>query len=220
MPYSAAIFDLDGTLIDSVRDIGEAMNRTLAALGHPGHPIERYNIFIGDGVKNLIARALPEQARTEEIVENFLTMYRADYLQNWKNHTKVYPGIRELLHRLVNAHIPIGVLSNKPDHATRKCVEYFFADIPFIAVAGQKEDVPRKPDPTAALEIAEAMDRKPEHCVFVGDTATDMKTATAAGMFPAGVLWGFRTEQELVGSGARLIAAKPEALAGLFFERG
>lgn len=217
MPYAAAIFDLDGTLIDSVRDIGEAMNRTLETLGYPTHPIEAYNIFVGDGVKQLVERTLPAHARTSEIVEQFISMYREDYLANWTNNTRVYPGIRELLLRLVDAYIPIGVLSNKPDNATRKCVEHFFPDIPFIAVAGQKDDVPRKPDPSVALAIAEAMNRQPGDCVFIGDTSTDMKTAVAGGMFPAGVLWGFRGERELIESGARLIAATPEALAGLFF---
>jgi len=216
MPYSAAIFDLDGTLIDSLRDIGEAMNRTLAAMGFPEHALERYAVFVGDGVKQLVQRALPPGQQSENIVAAFLDAYRRDYGTYWHDHTRAYPGIPELLRELVEAGIPLGVLSNKPDRVTQQCVEWFFPDIPFIAVAGQKEEVPRKPDPTAALAMAEAMNRPPAACVFVGDTSTDMLTATAAGMFPAGVLWGFRGEAELVESGARLIADTPEALRGLF----
>lgn len=107
------------------------------------------------------------------------------------------------------------VLSNKPDGITKECVAYFFPDYTFASVAGQKNHVPRKPDPKAALEMAHALDVAPGECLFVGDTATDMKTAVAAGMFPAGVTWGFRVEQELIDNGARLIAYKPQTLAGL-----
>lgn len=216
MIFRAAIFDLDGTLIDSLADIGEAMNRTLAAQGFGTHPLDAYRYFVGDGVHQLIRNALPKQHHDDATVERCLKAYRADYTVNWKNRTRAYDGIPELLKRLVGASVPIGVLSNKPDGVTRTCVEHFFPDIPFIAVAGQREDVPRKPDPTAALRIAESMNIEPAECVFVGDTATDMKTATAARMFPAGVTWGFRPESELLNHGARLIAHHPEALAGLF----
>ena len=216
MPHTAAIFDLDGTLIDSIRDIGEAMNRTLAAMGFPAHPIASYTIFVGEGVRQLVERALPADARNEATVTAVLAGYRRDYLDHWRDHTRPYPGIPELLATLVERAIPIGVLSNKPDAVTRLCVEHFFPDIPFIAVAGQREDVPRKPDPAAALAMAEAMNRPPSACVFIGDTATDMQTAVAAGMLPAGVTWGFRDEAELRANGARLIAHLPRTLLGLF----
>lgn len=218
MMYQAAIFDLDGTLIDSLRDIGEAMNRTLEAMGCPGHALEKYNYFVGDGVRQLVQRALPPDRQDERTVAEFLAAYRADYGKSWRVHTRPYPGIPALLQALVARGIPLGVLSNKPDAVTCRCVEHFFPDIPFIAVAGQKEDVPKKPDPTAALAIAAGMLRDPGQCVFVGDTATDMQTATAAGMFPAGVTWGFRPRAELLDHGARLLADRPEALLGLFGE--
>lgn len=214
--YAAALFDLDGTLIDSLRDIGEAMNRTLSAMGFPVHPLEKYNYFVGDGVKQLVLRALPADRQDERTVADFLSAYRYDYTRTWHVHTRPYPGIPELLGELVRRGLPLGVLSNKPDGVTQQCVQYFFPDIPFIAVAGQKEDVPRKPDPTAAIAIANGMNLAPARCVFVGDTATDMQTAVAAGMFPAGVTWGFRPKAELLEHGARLIADRPEALAGLF----
>ena len=138
MPYQAAIFDLDGTLIDSVRDIAESMNRSLAAMGYPTHAVEQYNYFIGEGIQVLVERALPEGARDEASVKIFMDGYRTDYLNNWNVYTTIYPGIPEFLRRMVAAHIPMGVLSNKPDLATRKCVEHFFPDIPFIFVAGQR----------------------------------------------------------------------------------
>lgn len=216
MPFDAVIFDLDGTLIDSIRDIGESMNRTLSAMGYPTHAMDDYRFFVGDGVRMLVKRALPADRQSDAIMEQFLTGYRQDYGQNWHVHTRAYEGIPQLLKQLVEWHVPIGVLSNKPDAVTQKCVQYFFPDTPFISVVGQKEDVPRKPDPTAALAISEAMNLPPARCVFVGDTSTDMETAVAAGMFPAGVTWGFRSESELRFSGAQLIAYKPEALLGLF----
>lgn len=216
MPYQAAIFDLDGTLIDSVRDIAEAMNRSLTAMGYPIHPVEQYNHFIGEGVKVLAERALPAHAQDDASIERFLDGYREDYLQHWNVHTTIYDGIPQFLARMVAAHIPMGVLSNKPDKATRICAEHYFPRIPFIAVFGQRDGLPRKPDPQVALEIAAAMNVAPADCVFVGDTAVDMQTAVAAGMFPAGVSWGFRTEEELIANGARLIAHKPEDLHGLF----
>ncbi|HMO50069.1 MAG TPA: HAD family hydrolase [Kiritimatiellia bacterium] len=217
MKYTAAIFDLDGTLIDSIRDIAESMNRTLEAMGFPAHPVDAFRYFIGDGVTLLVQRALPPEVReSPEVLEQFLAAYRRDYLAHWRVHTRPYSGIPDLLARLVQEGVALGVLSNKPDRATQLCVEHFFPDIPFISVSGQKEDVPRKPDPTAALAMAESMNTAPARCVFIGDTATDMQTATAAGMFPAGVTWGFRGETELIESGARLIAHVPQALEGLF----
>jgi phosphoglycolate phosphatase len=216
MSYRAAIFDLDGTLIDSVRDIAESMNRSLAAMGYPTHPVEQYNVFIGEGIKILVERALPECARDEASVLTFLDGYRRDYLESWNVFTTIYEGIPDVLRRLVGAGIPLGVLSNKPDEATRKCTEHFFPDIPFVAVYGQRDGVPRKPDPAIAWEIAAAMNQPPASCVFVGDTMTDMQTAVAAGMFPAGVSWGFRGEEELLAHGAKMIAHTPRDLLGLF----
>lgn len=216
MPYKAAIFDLDGTLIDSLRDIAESMNRSLETMGHPIHDVDAYRYFVGDGIHQLALRALPESHRNDEQVEQFLTGYQDDYFENWNIHTRPYHGIIELLERLTDAGIPMSVLSNKPDGVTKECTEHFFPKMNFMVVAGQKDSVPRKPDPTAALSIAEAMNVEPEACAFIGDTATDMKTAVASGMFPAAVTWGFRQEDELIEHGARLIAHKPEALNGLF----
>jgi phosphoglycolate phosphatase len=213
--HDAVLFDLDGTLIDSLRDIAESMNRTLARLGNPIHPVDAYRTFVGDGVQQLAQRALPPGA-DDSTIATFLDAYRADYRISWKVHTRPYPGIPALLATLADRGIPMAVLSNKPDAVTRTCVEYFFPDTPFIAVHGQRPDVPRKPDPAAALAIAAAMNRSPASCVFVGDTSTDMDTATAAGMLAAGVTWGFRGEDELIAHGADLIAHEAGALLGLF----
>lgn len=216
MSYKAVIFDLDGTLIDSLRDIAESMNRSLDSMGHPVHEIDAYRYFIGDGIRQLANRALPETHRNDEQIDLFLTGYQDDYYANWNIHTRPYKGILKMLNRLTDAGIPMSVLSNKPDDITRECTDHFFPQTEFKVVAGQKSNVPRKPDPTAALQIAEQMDVDPEDCAFIGDTATDMQTAVAAGMFPTAVTWGFRQEDELIENGARLIAHKPEALNGLF----
>ncbi len=216
MPYHAAIFDLDGTLLDSIRDIAESMNQTLERLGYPGHSPDQYKIFIGDGIAQLAQRALPENARSDADVACFLASYRIAYDETWNIHSQPYPGIPEMLAELATRNIPMAVLSNKPDAITRKCVDYFFPDVPFRFVAGQRDTVPRKPDPAGAWEAARHMNMETAACVFVGDTSTDMKTATAAGMFPAGVLWGFRPEAELVENGAKLVAMVPRALLGLF----
>jgi len=216
MSYKAVIFDLDGTLIDSLRDIAESMNRSLASMGHPTHKIDSYRYFVGDGIRQLANRALPETHRNDDQIDRFLAGYQNDYFENWNIHTRPYKGITGMLSRLMDADIPMSILSNKPDGMTRECTEHFFPKTEFKVIAGQKSNVPRKPDPTAALQIAEEMDVDPVDCAFVGDTATDMKTAVAAGMFPTAVTWGFREEDELFENGARLIAHKPEALNGLF----
>lgn len=215
MKPAAAIFDLDGTLIDSIRDIGESMNRALSGMRFPTHPIQDYQHFIGDGVKMLIRRVVPDDA-PEEIQAKILERYRLDYQSSWNVHTRPYPGIPEMLDLFSSAGIPMGVLSNKPDDVTKLCVSHFFPGITFHAVAGQKDGVPRKPDPAAALTMARTLLVEPEACALIGDTSTDMQTALAATMFPAGVLWGFRGEKELRDNGARLLAITPEALLGLF----
>jgi phosphoglycolate phosphatase len=217
MPCRAAIFDLDGTLLDSVEDIAASMNRSLAAMGYPTHPLHAYNYFIGEGVKRLVERALPPEARDDASVETFLAGYRRDYMENWNVHTTIYDGIPAFLADMVAANIPMGILSNKPHEATVKCVDHFFPDIPFVYVAGQRDELPRKPDPTVALDIARRMNASPTDCAFVGDTATDMQTATAASMFAAGVSWGFRTETELRENGAQWIGHHPADLRQLFF---
>ena len=209
MPFQAILFDLDGTLIDSLADLSNACNRILAARGYPTHDQDAYRYFIGDGVKNLLLRALPPQARIEPIVTECTEAYKAEYAQAWDVHTHAYPGIAELLATASAAGMRLAVLSNKPDTFTHQCVEKFLAGHHFDLVLGASVRFPHKPDPAAALHIAAEMNLRPDQFLYLGDTATDMQTAVAAGMYPLGALWGFRTADELRAAGAKALLNAP-----------
>ncbi len=193
------IFDLDGTLADSLADIASAMNRTLRAHGFPVHPVSAYRTFVGEGVRKLVERALPPG--TEDVREAFVAAYQADYAENLLNETRLFPGIPEVLDRLQSASIPVAVLSNKPEEPTRRLVDTLCSRWEFRAVFGERPGVPRKPDPASALALADVLAAPPESVAFVGDTSVDMLTARAASMRPVGVLWGFRPK-EVLASGA------------------
>ncbi|HVP60901.1 MAG TPA: HAD family hydrolase [Myxococcaceae bacterium] len=193
------IFDLDGTLADSLSDIASAMNRTLEAHGFPAHPVSAYRTFVGEGVRKLAERALPPG--TEAVREAFIDAYQADYAEHLLDQTRLFPGITEVLDGLQSAGVPVAVLSNKPDLPTRRLVDALCSRWEFRAIFGERPGVPRKPDPTSALALADALEAPPESVAFVGDTSVDILTARAASMRPVGVLWGFRP-QEVLASGA------------------
>ncbi len=186
-----ALFDLDGTLIDSVADIGSAVNQALADHGLPTHPLDAYYDFVGEGVDALFDRAMAPRPRDPAVVEHYKQLYRQQMLV----HTRVYPGVHALLRSLAADGWTVGVLSNKPDPATQALVTHFFGDIPWRHIAGNRPDWPRKPDPAAALHAAAALGVPPQRCWFVGDTAVDRETAARAGMRFAGVTWGFRPRE-------------------------
>jgi phosphoglycolate phosphatase len=213
MSHRAVIFDLDGTLIDSLADIGMAANSVLESFSLPLHPLPRYKDFIGEGVGRLFQRALPEANRTEDWITRSATAFQAAYANHWNQKTALYPGISDLLDVLRTRQIPMAVLSNKPDAFTRKCVDYFLAPWNFAAVAGEKPPTPRKPDPQGALLIAQALQIEPQEILYLGDTPVDMETARRAGMTAIGVAWGFRPAAELTESGAAAVINTPlEAL--------
>jgi phosphoglycolate phosphatase len=209
----AAIFDLDGTLADTLADIATAMNDALAAPGMPRHDLAAYRRFVGEGVEQLATRALPADRQDERpaLIERYLARYAEVLLDE----SVPYPGVVALLDDLAARGVPLGVLSNKPDPSTQTVTAALFGPTRFAIVAGRRPDVPRKPDPTAALAIAATLGVPPAETIFVGDTAIDMKTARAAGMIPVGVAWGFRPE-ELEAAGASLVAATPAAILKLF----
>jgi phosphoglycolate phosphatase len=209
-PVRAALFDLDGTLADTLADIAGAVNEVLAARGLPVHPVRDYLGFVGEGARRLVERALPEDRQA--LVVEVLGEYHDAYAARLTRETRLYPGIAGMLDGLVAAGIPIAILSNKQDAFTRAVAEALLSAWPFRVIYGERVGVPRKPDPTAALEIARRLEISPEHCAFVGDTAIDMKTATASGMYGIGVPWGFRPREELIASGARVVVASPEDL--------
>jgi len=216
MRYSAVVFDLDGTLLDTLADIADAANRVLVKHGLPAHELDAYRLFVGEGVRVLFERALPADACTAERVAAYAEDFRGAYAECWNVQTRPYEGIVDLLDALVSRHVRLAVLSNKPDNFTKACVREYFPDLPFEAVLGQREGVPRKPDPAGAVEIAEAMGLAPTQFLYAGDTAVDMQTALTAGMFPLGVLWGFRPLSELQAGGAQAVIARPAELLGWF----
>jgi phosphoglycolate phosphatase len=214
-PYQAVIFDLDGTLLNTLEDIGDAVNRVLSARGFPVHPIDAYRFFVGNGVAVLITRALPEDKRDAEIVRSCLDAYRADYSRHWKVKTRLFDGVSAMLDALTTHGLKLAILSNKPHDSTQECVREFMSRWSFDAVIGQREGVPLKPDPGGALTIAHTLGIPPAACLYLGDTAVDIKTAIAAGMTPVGALWGFRPEEELRESGAQVLLEQPLEILGL-----
>ena len=207
---SAAIFDLDGTLLDTLDDLADSANEALETCGFPVHPVEAYRIFVGDGMAVLIERILPPASRTPATMTQLLQTYRAAYDQRWKAKTKPYRGVEPLLLELARRNIPLAVLSNKPQAYTEICVAHFLAGHRFDVILGQRDAVPRKPDPAGAWEIAAHWGLPYGEILFIGDTAT------AAGMVPVGVLWGFRDEAELKTHGARHLVTRPEKILDLF----
>lgn len=199
----AVIFDLDGTLADTIDDIAAAVNRALARRALPEHDRELYKLMVGNGFRQLIVRALPESLRSNKAyLEATRAEAAADYAGRCLERTQAYPGVRELLAALAARRVALAVLSNKPDELTRKCVAGLFPSINFAVVRGETEAFPRKPDPASALDACSRMGVSPSEVLYLGDTGVDMETARAAGFTALGALWGFRTEEELRESGA------------------
>jgi phosphoglycolate phosphatase len=215
--FSAAIFDLDGTLLDTLEDLADSANEALAAAGYPQHPAAAYRTFVGEGMRVLMERIVPEEARQDRTgLERLLCCYQAAYEQRWRNRTRPYEGIEDMLHALAAAGIPLTILSNKAQRYTEKCVAHHLARHRFRHVFGQRDEVPRKPDPAGAHEIAALLGLPAGDIAFIGDTRTDMETAVAAGMAAIGVAWGFRPVRELEESGAREVVSHPGELVRLF----
>jgi phosphoglycolate phosphatase len=209
MQTRLVIFDLDGTLIDSLGDIGDAMNAVLSDLGHPVHPRDSYRFLVGDGLEILVRRALPPEIIAETNIEEVVSLTRQEYSTRWTATTLPFPEVVELLGGLKARGIQTAVLSNKPDFATRAIVGDLFADHAFDVVRGARDDVPLKPDPTAFATIISDLGISAKQTVFVGDTAVDMETGVNAGALTVGVTWGFREADELVAHGADHIINSP-----------
>ncbi len=204
--YQAVLFDLDGTLTNTLEDIAFAMNRALRIHGLPEHPVEKYRYLVGSGARMLAKRAVGEQA---ELVEGVLETYQAYYQEHNLDRTAPYDGVTEMLQALQARGVKLCVFSNKPHADTCRVVEHFFPGIDFAAVRGQMEGVPVKPDPAGALAMAEALGTAPADFLYLGDTDVDMICARNAGMHPVGVTWGFRDEAELRAAGAERLIHHP-----------
>lgn len=201
------IFDLDGTLLDSIEDIASSMNKVLESLQLPTHKIEDYKHFVGGGVDILVENALNNQSK--EIKDEVIKRFKIEYDGKLHSKTLPYDGIYELLDELKKLDINLAVLSNKPHEFTVSYVNHFFKNYNFKEIHGQKKDVPKKPDPKAALDIVKCLDSSCENTYFIGDTKIDMQTAKSANMTAIGVLWGFRDEKELKEHGADFIVKEP-----------
>ena len=214
--FKAIVFDMDGTLLNTLEDLADSMNQVLRDKGFPVHPTEAYFTLVGSGAAKLVARALPKENRNEETIKECLDAFRAEYDQKWNKKTTLYEGIPGLLDALIRMEIPLCVLTNKPQNFAELCVRHFLGRWTFAMVIGQREGVPVKPDPSGPREIAASLNIPPEEFLYLGDTNVDMQTAINGGMFPVGVLWGFRSEQELRESGAQAIIAKPMEVMKFF----
>ncbi len=202
------IFDLDGTLLDTLASIAASFNRTLATFGYAGHPVDAYRTFIGNGQRKCVERVLPVAARDDATIAAFMAAQSADYETSWQE-ARPYDGIIEMLARLKSGNARLGVLSNKNHAFAVRCIAHAFPETHFDCVLGYSDQVPHKPDPTGAFLIATAMNLERPQIAFVGDTAMDIETARASAMLPVGVLWGFRDYDELHTAGARLIISQP-----------
>ncbi|GJQ59110.1 MAG: HAD family hydrolase [Candidatus Scalindua sp. AMX11] len=208
-PYNAVIFDLDGTLLNTLEDLANSMNRVLGQNGFPTHQTDAYRYFVGDGALELVNRALPIEKRIDSIATQCLEDFRTDYRENWKIKTAPYEGVPEMLDALKMRKVKMAILSNKPHEHTKRCVTELLPQWDFSIVLGQRNGIPRKPDPIGAFEVAEHMNIPPSEFIYLGDTDIDMKTSVTAGMFPVGALWGFRTAEELQESGAQALISHP-----------
>jgi phosphoglycolate phosphatase len=215
MEYSAVIFDMDGTLINTLEDIAGSVNRVLTSRGFPIHDLNQYRSFIGDGPATLISRALPKDHRDPEMIHSCLQAYLDDYRENCDQNTTLYEGIPELLDELVHRNFKMAILTNKENDLAGLCVNLFLSRWHFDRVLGLRAGVPRKPHPAGALEIADHLGVAPKKIIYVGDSDTDMKTARAAGMLPVGASWGFASPIVLKTSGAERLIGHPMDLIEL-----
>lgn len=208
----AVIFDLDGTLLDTLTDIASSMNKALVTMKLPVHPVEAYKGFVGNGLADLAKQALPKSAQTKKSVEELSQLFWKFYDINWRDNTKVFPGVLYLLKLCLSRKIKLAILSNKPHFYTKQMIRYYFRGAlinyhknPFGIYSGEQKDKPVKPDPTIALELASRLKAKPEEILFIGDMAIDIQTAKNAGMIAVGATWGYRGRKELEEAGADYI---------------
>lgn len=210
--YKTVIFDLDGTLLNTLDDLADAGNRLCADRGWPQHPVDAYRYFVGNGIPKLIERLAPPEQRTPEILAEALAWFKADYGAHMRDKTAPYPGIPTMLEHLHAAGLQMAVFSNKADALAREVVADYFDPALFDLVRGQRPEVPTKPAPEGTRALLEQLGADTAATLYVGDSNVDMQTAVNAGLDGCGALWGFRTRQELEEAGARYLAADAEEL--------
>ena len=210
--FTHVIFDLDGTLLDTLEDLADAGNWVCAQHGWPGHPVEAYKRFVGNGAPKLLERVAPAETElTAELRSQTLEEFTTYYTAHKSDKTTVYPGMNEAVERLKEAGLTLAVLTNKPDAAAGPVVERYYPGV-FDVVQGALPDMPTKPDPTLLLRLMERIGAKPESTLFVGDSDVDIRTAKNGNLHSCGVLWGFRTREELLAEGAEQLVQTAEEL--------
>ncbi len=209
------IFDLDGTLLNTIEDLGEATNHALEQMGWPTHQLSSYPFYVGNGVRRLMERAMPDDKRSKENIDALLRHFREYYDQHCCDNTRPYTGIPELLRELTARGQQLAVASNKYQKATTHLIKHFFPDVPWVAIEGQKEGVPVKPDPSIVFAILSQCPTPKSDVLYVGDSGVDMETARRACVTSIGVTWGFRPVKELRESLANHIISRPEELLTL-----
>lgn len=212
------IFDLDGTLLNTIADLAEAANHALSEAGYPTHSLSAYPYFVGNGITRLIERVLPEDERNEDNVALVRSYFMAYYSKHLTEHTRPYDGINDLLGRLREADIQIAVASNKYQHAVEELISHYFGHLEWAAIRGQNEGIPTKPDPSIVFDILNQCPTPKAQVLYVGDSGVDMVTARRASVTSIGVTWGFRSEQELRDNYADHIAHTPERILRLALE--
>ena len=209
------IFDLDGTLLNTIDDLGCAANHALTAMGFPCHVLQTYPMMVGNGVRRLIERALPPEERNDNIIEQMLRHFREYYDEHLRDNTRPYPGIDLLIAELQRRGINMAVASNKYESATRKLITHFFGDTTFASICGHIEGMPVKPDPSVVFRVLTECPTPKADVLYVGDSGIDMETARRACVDSAGVTWGFRPRRELVAAFAGHIVSDPADILGL-----
>lgn len=208
MKFKGVIFDLDGTLVNSLEDIADAMNSVLQALNYPTHSYEAYQYFIGSGLRNLVSKSLPATQNDEKQIDSCFHLMIEVYRDACTRKTKPYDGIFELLDHLISRNMKLSVFSNKADALTKEITAALFPNY-FDPIVGLTTESLKKPNPFEALEISKSLGLKTEEIIFVGDSGIDMQTATNANMFAVGVLWGYRPKEELISNGAKYLLSNP-----------
>ena len=211
----AVLFDLDGTLANTLNDLGNAVNHTLSNYNYPTHPLESYKLKVGGGMKNLIHKSLPESERNEETEKKVLADFLEYYSEHFADETCLYDGIAELLSALKNKGMSLAVVTNKAQDMTDLVMKKLFSDNTFDYIIGKRDGIPTKPDPEPAFIAIDKLGVNSDECIFVGDSGVDMLTALNCGALPVGVLWGFRSAEELKKSGSRFLLNEPEELIKL-----
>ncbi len=212
----AVFFDLDGTLLNSLDDLGSACNHVLAAHNLPTHPLAAYARMVGNGFETLVSRAVPQNpplAPDKGLLQELVAEARSYYAANMAIHSLPYPGVPAMLTELAESGLSLGVYTNKPDEMSKVLIEHYFPQIPFCHVQGARHDLPLKPDPTVLNQILASLGLEKAHCAYVGDSDVDMLTAKNCAIAGIGAAWGFRGAEELAASGATAIALNvPEVL--------